>query len=419
MDRRTFLKTGAGAAAGATIAAPHVARGAAPMTLRWAHFAPEDHPANTACKQFAKNVEARTNGAIRINIFPNNVLGGPPEQAQQIKLGTIDMGLPTQGQLDKYDTAFAAVLLPFIFDSPQQVYKVLDGPGMQWLAPRAEKQGFVLLHNWEYGFRNLSNSVRPINVPDDVKGLKIRTPPELQIQASMEALGASVVVADINAQDADGVARRIRDSGGAAGALAVDTRDTASVERMVDAVLREHGQLDFVLTTPAVNLRKRLADYSDDEFDRVIDLNLKGTFRVARACARPMVARKRGSIVLMSSMRAVNVEPGQSIYASTKAGIGQMTRGLAVELGPQGVRVNALAPGIVATPLTAPITGNPAWNDAYAQHTALGRWAEPEEMAGPIMFLASNASSYLTGTTIFADAGWTVMDGRFEPRLAT
>lgn len=235
----------------------------------------------------------------------------------------------------------------------------------------------------------------------------------------LASLGATVVVADINAQDADGVATRIRDAGGVAGALAVDARDTASVERMVDAVLREHGQLDFVLTTPAVNLRKRLADYTDDEFDRVIDLNLKGTFRVARACARPMVARKRGSIVLMSSMRAVNVEPGQSIYASTKAGIGQMTRGLAVELGPHGVRVNALAPGIVATPLTAPITGNPAWNDAYAQHTALGRWAEPEEMAGPIMFLASSASSYLTGTTIFADAGWTVMDGRFEPKLAT
>ena len=192
MDRRTFLKTGAGAAAGAAVAAPHVARAQAPMTLRWAHFAPEDHPANTACKQFAKNVEARTHGAIRINIFPNNVLGGPPEQAQQIKLGTIDMGLPTQGQLDKYDTAFAAVLLPFIFDSPQQVYKVLDGPGMQWLAPRAEKQGFVLLHNWEYGFRNLTNSLHPINVPDDVKGLKIRTPPELQIQASMEALGGIV-----------------------------------------------------------------------------------------------------------------------------------------------------------------------------------------------------------------------------------
>jgi len=192
MNRRRFLKTTGAGVAGLALGASYVARGQAPLTLRWAHFAPEDHPAHVAAKQFASRVETRTSGAIKINIFPNNVLGGPPEQAQQIKLGTIDMGLPTQGQLDKYDTAFAAVLLPFVFDSPQHVYRVLDGPGMAWLAPRAEKQGFILLHNWEYGFRNVTNSVRPINVPDDVKGLKLRTPPELQIQASMEALGAIV-----------------------------------------------------------------------------------------------------------------------------------------------------------------------------------------------------------------------------------
>ena len=192
MNRRKFLKTTGAGVAGLALGAPYVARGQTPLTLRWAHFAPEDHPAHVAAKQFASRVETRTSGAIKINIFPNNVLGGPPEQAQQIKLGTIDMGLPTQGQLDKYDTAFAAVLLPFVFDSPQHVYRVVDGPGMAWLAPRAEKQGFILLHNWEYGFRNVTNSVRPINVPDDVKGLKLRTPPELQIQASMEALGAIV-----------------------------------------------------------------------------------------------------------------------------------------------------------------------------------------------------------------------------------
>ncbi|MBV9244263.1 MAG: TRAP transporter substrate-binding protein [Methylobacteriaceae bacterium] len=191
MDRRTLLKAGAGAAA-LGLAAPYLARGAAPLTLRWAHFAQEDHPANIAAKQFASRVAERSGGAVKINIFPNNVLGGPPEQAQQIKLGTIDMGLPTQGQLDKYDRAFAAVMLPFIFDNPQLVFRVLDGPAMEWLAPLAERQGFILLRNWDYGFRNVTNSVRPINAPDDVKGLKLRTPPELQIQASMEALGAVV-----------------------------------------------------------------------------------------------------------------------------------------------------------------------------------------------------------------------------------
>src|ERR1051326_494068 len=191
MDRRAFLKTAAGIAAG-SLAAPYVARGAAPLTLRWAHFAQEDHPAHVAAKQFASRIEARTGGAIKINIFANNVLGGPPEQAQQIKLGTIDMGLPTQGQLGNYALAFAGVMLPFVFDDPAHVYRVLDGPAMDWLAPLAEKQGFILLRNWDYGFRNVTNSVRPINAPDDVRGLKLRTPPELQIQASMEALGAIV-----------------------------------------------------------------------------------------------------------------------------------------------------------------------------------------------------------------------------------
>jgi tripartite ATP-independent transporter DctP family solute receptor len=190
MDRRHFLKTGA--VAGATLAAPYVARGQSALTLRWAHFSPEDHPANIAAKEFASKVQMRTAGAIKINIFPNNVLGGPPEQAQQIKLGTIDMGLPTQGQLDKYELAFGAVPLPFVWDSPEHCFRTLDGPAMQWLAPLAERQGFVLLRNWDYGFRNVTNNVRPINVPEDLKGLKIRTPPELQIQASMEACGAIV-----------------------------------------------------------------------------------------------------------------------------------------------------------------------------------------------------------------------------------
>jgi tripartite ATP-independent transporter DctP family solute receptor len=191
VDRRKFLAAGAAGAA-LSVSAPYVSLNAAPLTLRFAHFAAEDHPANIAARQFAAKVESRTDGAIKINIFPNNALGGPPEQAQQIKLGTIDMGLPTQGQLDKYDTAFAAVMLPFIWDSPQHAFRVLDGPAMNWLAPLAEKQGFILLRNWEYGFRNVTNTARPINTPDDVKGLKLRTPPELQIQASMEALGAAV-----------------------------------------------------------------------------------------------------------------------------------------------------------------------------------------------------------------------------------
>ena len=129
MNRRTFLKNSMGVA-GLALAAPYVTRAAAaPLTLRFAHYGAEDHPSNIAAKQFASRVESRTGGAIKIRIFPNNQLGDPPAQAQQIKLGTIDMGLPTQGQLQNYEKAFATVMLPFIFDSPAHVFRVSGRPG--------------------------------------------------------------------------------------------------------------------------------------------------------------------------------------------------------------------------------------------------------------------------------------------------
>jgi tripartite ATP-independent transporter DctP family solute receptor len=191
MQRRHFM-TIAGAAAAAPLAAPHLARAARTINMRFAHFGATDHPSNVAALQFADRVQQRTDGAIRITVYPNNALGDPAQQAQQIRSGVIDIGLPTQGQLDKYQKAFAAVPLPFLFDDRAQVFRVLDGPAMQWLAPLAEAEGFIMLRNWDYGFRNLTNSRRPINGPDDVKGLKIRTPPEIQLESAMEALGGIV-----------------------------------------------------------------------------------------------------------------------------------------------------------------------------------------------------------------------------------
>ena len=192
MKRRTFL-TGLAGTAGA-IAMPHVRRVSAqtPITLRFAHYAAESHPGHIAALQFAERVKARSNGAVQINVFPNNSLGSPPEQIEQTRLGVIDMCVPTQGALDKFEKAFGAVMLPFCFRDLDHAHRVLDGPAMDWLAPLAEKQNITILSNWEYGFRNLTNSKRPINTPDDVKGLKIRTPPEIQISASMEALGGVV-----------------------------------------------------------------------------------------------------------------------------------------------------------------------------------------------------------------------------------
>jgi tripartite ATP-independent transporter DctP family solute receptor len=162
------------------------------IQMRFAHFGEETHPSNVAAKQFAAKVEERTKEQVKIAIYPANTLGSPPEQAEQIRLGAIDMGLPTQGQLDKYVKAFSVVMLPFVYDNYDHVHRVLDGPSMDWLFPQAEKEGLILLANWEYGFRNLTNNKRPILKPEDVKGLKVRTPPEIQLQAAMEAMGGIV-----------------------------------------------------------------------------------------------------------------------------------------------------------------------------------------------------------------------------------
>ncbi|MEJ2231747.1 MAG: TRAP transporter substrate-binding protein [Nitrospirales bacterium] len=164
----------------------------AKMTLKLGHYANAQHAGNKAAQMFAEGVAKRTKGAITVEIYPNNELGNPPEVLEQNVLGVIDMSLPTQGQLAKYSKKFGCVMLPFAYSGYDQAYKVLDGPFIKWAEKDLEDAGLVFLANWEWGFRNLTNSVRPINSPDDVKGLKIRTPPELSIQSAMEALGATV-----------------------------------------------------------------------------------------------------------------------------------------------------------------------------------------------------------------------------------
>jgi tripartite ATP-independent transporter DctP family solute receptor len=164
--------------------------------MKLGHFAADAHPGNLAAKMFADGVEKRTNGQIKITIYPNNALGSPPEVLEQNILGAVDMSLPTQGQLGKYSKKFNCVMLPFMYDSYAHADKVLDGKFIAWAAPDLEPAGLVFLSNWEWGFRNLTNSKRAVKTPEDVKGLKVRTPPELPTQAAMEALGA--VVATIN-----------------------------------------------------------------------------------------------------------------------------------------------------------------------------------------------------------------------------
>ena len=225
--------------------------------------------------------------------------------------------------------------------------------------------------------------------------------------------GAHVIVADQNLEGLSRVVQEIEASGGTAEAREVNLNDTASIK----ALLESFEKLEVLVCTPAINVRKRILDYSDEEFDKVVGLNLKGNFRLLRDGGRKMVASGGGSIIVFSSIRSLVVEPGQGVYAATKAGVLQLVKTLAVELADKGVRVNAIGPGVVNTPLTAQIKNNPDWYNAYANKSALGRWAEVDEMVGPVVYLASQASSYVTGTIHFVDGGWTAIDGRFTPPL--
>src|SRR5215218_7664355 len=229
----------------------------------------------------------------------------------------------------------------------------------------------------------------------------------------LAAFGARVFCADVDVGAAEDTAGAIGEGNGEAEALELDMLDAGSVRAAVERV----GATDVLVSTPSVNVRKPLLEITDEEFDQVVELNLKGTFRLIRDFGAGMAERGSGSIIAFSSIRAQTVEPGQGVYAATKSGTVQMLRALAAELGPRGVRVNTVAPGIVETPLTAQIKDSPDWYDAYAAKTILGRWAQPREMVGMVVYLASEASSYVTGAFMLVDGGWTAADGRFTPPL--
>lgn len=204
--------------------------------------------------------------------------------------------------------------------------------------------------------------------------------------------GATVVRADLDGAGVD---------------LAVDVTDEPSVDALVAAVLARHGRIDVLVNAAGVMLRKAYDATTVAEFEHVVRVNLTGSWLLARAVA-PVMA-DTGRIVNLSTVYAERVGPvPESAYYASKAGVANVTRALAAELGPRGITVNCLAPGVFyPTKMTAPLGEDPERLQWFADRTMLGRLGDPEhDLAGPLLLLASSASSYLTGQVLYVDGGW-------------
>ena len=229
--------------------------------------------------------------------------------------------------------------------------------------------------------------------------------------------GAKVAVADIDPGTAQATARRIGRA--KARALQMDVADSGSVRDGFDVIDRSWGRIDVAVTNAAVEPIVPFLELSEATWDRIIDVNLKGTFLVAQAAARRMARRRRGVIITLSSVNAEVARPESAAYAATKGGVRQLTKAMAIALAPHGIRVNAIGPGTVVTGLTRHLLKNRRWRDAVYARTPMQRVAEPQEIAEVAVFLASDASSYMTGSTVYVDGGRLALNGLMPPKGAT
>jgi glucose 1-dehydrogenase len=223
----------------------------------------------------------------------------------------------------------------------------------------------------------------------------------------LAADGASVVVADVDAEGADATREQAAAAGGSVTTASVDVSRRTEVDELVERTVERFGRLDVMVSNAGVAIERAFLETSEEEFDRVLDVNLKGAFLCGRAAARAMVEQRRGGwIVNVASTYAEVAAAGSSAYCVSKAGVRMLTKAMALELGPVGIRVNAVAPGWIRTGMNP--LADPAEVRALEREIPIGRVGTPEDVASVIAFLVSGDAAYVGGETVLVDGGWIV-----------
>lgn len=221
--------------------------------------------------------------------------------------------------------------------------------------------------------------------------------------------GATVVVSSRNQEAIDEVAQKIsKETGSEAIAIASDVTSDASIQNLVDSVVKKYGRIDILVNAMGMNIKHDAFDYQMDDWDKLFDVNVKGTMVACKAAGKVMREQKGGAIVNLSSVRGIRgYTGGNTGYCATKGAVELITKALALEWAPSGIRVNALGPALVITPGTKHIAEDPKLAAKYASAVPMGRIGLPEDMVGAVVYLCSDAASFVSGQTIYVDGGLT------------